>query len=80
MECNKNYNMTYYFLDKYMHTFQYKNSIIIRIQTELIKNRVKYLNKFFSTQNKTQVRVNSEEGKNVTNQENVKLHFKNLNN
>ena len=78
MECNKNYNMTYYFLDKYMHTFQYKNSIIIRIQTELIKNRVKYLNKFFSTQNKTQVRVNSEEGKNVTNQENVKLHFKNI--
>ena len=78
MECNKNYTMAYYFLDKYVHTSQYKNSFVIRIQTELIKAKLKYYNKELIKQSKLGIGRNQEEKFSLLNQENSKLQFKNI--
>ena len=78
MECNKNYTMTYYYIDKYIHTSQYKNSLIIRIQTELIKARLKYFNKLLLKQSQLCIGNNQDESATLLNQENSKLQFKNI--
>ena len=45
MNVDKNYNQSYYYLDKFLYTTQYKNSFVTKIQVELIKKKLKHQTK-----------------------------------
>ena len=45
MNMDKNYNQSYYYLDKFLYTTMYKNSFVMKIQVELIKKKMKHQTK-----------------------------------
>lgn len=51
MECDNNFNQSFYYLDKFVHTVQYKNSFVMKVQIELIKKKLKKKNKISNTDN-----------------------------
>lgn len=44
MECDNNFNQSLYYLDKFVHSAQYKNSFIMKVQIGLIKKKLKKKN------------------------------------